>query len=71
MPPLPTLTGKELIGILEKRGFGLAHVRGSHHIMKHPSGNRVAVPVHGQRAIPTGTLKGIMRQAGLTVHDLV
>lgn len=71
MPPLPTLTAQELIKILESRGYALAHVRGSHHVMKHPSGNRLSVPFHGKRPLAVGTLKGIMRQAGLTVDDLL
>ena len=40
------LTGKELIRILERFGFIVTGVSGSHHRMKHMDGRRVTVPVH-------------------------
>ena len=72
MPRLPQVSGKEMLRFLEKRGFFVARVKGSHHILKHPDRPelRVAVPVHGNRPLPVGTLRSILHQADLGVDDL-
>ena len=59
-----TLTGKELVKLLEQHGWKLDRIAGSHHIMK--KGNAVlSVPVHGNKALAAGLLSAILRQAGL------
>jgi predicted RNA binding protein YcfA (HicA-like mRNA interferase family) len=47
----PRLTAREIIGILERRGFALARSSGSHHIYKNASGRRVTVSVHGHEIL--------------------
>ena len=44
---------------------------GSHHILVHSSDPRrvVTVPFHGARSLKLGTLRNIIRQAGLTVEE--
>lgn len=57
---------------LEKAGFELVHVRGSHHYLRRPAGSRlVVVPVHGNRDLPVGTLRSVLRQAELTREELL
>jgi predicted RNA binding protein YcfA (HicA-like mRNA interferase family) len=70
MSSLPCISGKEAIGALEKAGFVVCRITGSHHIMKR-DGHRllVTVPVHGSCALKPGTLRGIIRSAGLTVEQ--
>ncbi len=34
-PKLPALTGAELIAVLERNGWYVARVKGSHHVMRH------------------------------------
>ncbi|NEO70365.1 type II toxin-antitoxin system HicA family toxin [Moorena sp. SIO3H5] len=46
MSQLPSLTGREIIAALEKAGFTVARVRGSHHILIHDDGRRTVIPVH-------------------------
>lgn len=47
---LPAVKPKQLIRVLEKRGWRLDRVRGSHHLMKHPVERRtIPVPVHNPR----------------------
>jgi predicted RNA binding protein YcfA (HicA-like mRNA interferase family) len=46
MPRLPSLDGKELVAALERLGFRVARVKGSHHILLHEDGRRTVVPVH-------------------------
>jgi predicted RNA binding protein YcfA (HicA-like mRNA interferase family) len=56
--------------ILEKRGWHLDRVNGSHHIYIHAGGGRVSVPVHGNADLKPGTQRNIMRDTGLTDADL-
>ncbi len=39
MPPLPSVPGKSVIKALERAGYSLISVNGSHHKMKSPSGS--------------------------------
>lgn len=72
MPRLPVLNGREVIRALERAGFVLDEIEGSHHVLIHESmARRVSVPVHGGRDLKPGTLRGIIRDAGLTVDEFV
>lgn len=69
---LPALTGRKLIRALERGGFVLIRVTGSHHLYEHPDhpGRIVPVPLHSgdlKRAL----LKAIIKQAGLTEAELI
>lgn len=71
MPKLPSVSGKTTLRFLEKRGFYSDHVSGSHHILKHPDRTelRVVVAIHGNRNLPTGTLRAILRQADIGLDE--
>ncbi|NLB01331.1 MAG: addiction module toxin, HicA family [Methanomicrobiales archaeon] len=70
MPKLPVLTAQKIIKILEKQGFVLDRVKGSHHLFYHPEAKRqVVVPVHG-REVPTGTLLENLKQAGIEREEI-
>ncbi|MFN5169764.1 MAG: type II toxin-antitoxin system HicA family toxin [Cyclobacteriaceae bacterium] len=63
------MTPKELIKILEGRGFVLKRVKGSHHIFQNPiSGKITVVPVH-KGDLPKGTFRAILKQAGISLED--
>ena len=65
------VSGKQLCKALERKGWRLARIHSSHHIYKNAAGTRTAsVPVHGNRTLPTGTQRGLMRTTGLTDNDL-
>jgi predicted RNA binding protein YcfA (HicA-like mRNA interferase family) len=66
MPKLPLVSGLELVKILKKFGFEKDHQTGSHMILRHADNphRRLTVPNH--REISRGTLRAIIRQAGLT-----
>lgn len=70
MPPVPAIRGGQLVKALEKAGFTTARVRGSHHVLRHPDGRTVAVPVHPGRDVPPGTLRNILRIINMTADDL-
>ena len=70
MAKLARLSGRKVIQKLERAGFAVTHIRGSHHYLKSEDGTRIAtVPVHGSKDVPVGTLYNIVaRQAGLSVE---
>ena len=68
---MKTVSGKRMCRVLEKLGWTLAHVTGSHHIYRHQAtGRRTSVPVHGNADLKPGTQRSIMRDAGLTDGNL-
>ncbi len=69
-PRLPTLTGHEVITVLQRHGFTIVRQSGSHNILRHEDGRRTTVPVHAGRDLGRGLLRQIMRDAKLTVDDL-
>ena len=70
MSRLPNATGRQVISALERAGFHVARVEGSHHHLTKPGHLWVVtVPVHAGRDIPSGTLRNILRQAGLTPEE--
>ena len=48
--------------MLERNGFSVVRVNGSHHRMKHIDGRITTVPVHKNDAIPKGLLRKIVRE---------
>ncbi len=68
---MPRISGKDLLRALRRLGFTEVRVRGSHHYLRRPGElNLVCVPVHGNRALPLGTLASILNQSGLSPEDL-
>ncbi len=66
MPKLPRVSGKKAIRTLEKLGFVQMRQRGSHVVLRKGAAGCV-VPLH--RELATGTLRGILRQAGVSVDE--
>lgn len=66
---LAGVSGKAVVRALERAGFRLERVTGSHHVLRRPDvpGTKVIIPVHGSHDLPPGTLRGIIAQSGLTV----
>jgi len=66
---LPVVSGKQLCKILGKIGYLADHQTGSHVILRHedPPYRRLTVPDH--KEIAKGTLRAVLRQAGLTVDE--
>lgn len=59
-----------MIRKLRRAGFVIVRTRGSMHQLKHPvTGHVTYVHVHGGKDIPVGTLRAIIKQAGLTVEE--
>ena len=62
MTRLPRVSGKDAVRALERGGFRLTHIRGSHHYLRGPDAVAlVVIPVHSNRDLPTGALRAILR----------
>lgn len=70
MPPVPAIRGERVVRALERAGFKVARISGSHHIMRHPDGRGTTVPVHTGRDVAKGTLRGILDDVGLSIDEL-
>lgn len=70
MTKLPVVKPSKLIKALERMGFQLDRVSGSHHHFKHPSDPTlfVSVPFHNKDLKP-GTLAAIIKQTGMSVDE--
>jgi len=68
MPKLPRVSGAQVVRALERLGFAVARQRGSHIVMRRGSTGCV-VPNH--RELKTGTLAGVLKQAGVSAEDFI
>jgi predicted RNA binding protein YcfA (HicA-like mRNA interferase family) len=66
-PALPVVGSAEVIAALAKAGFVQVSQRGSH-VKLRSGGRTVIVPMH--RELAAGTLRSVLRQAGLTPVEL-
>jgi predicted RNA binding protein YcfA (HicA-like mRNA interferase family) len=68
---LPAVDAKRAIRALRKAGFVVDRVAGSHYLLVDPNNpaRAVTVPYHGQRDLKPGTLRSILRQAGLSTEE--
>ncbi len=68
---LPGVPARKAIRALERCGWQLDRVKGSHHIFRHPDRpNRVSVPLHGG-SLKKGTLNAIIEGSGLTREEFL
>lgn len=67
---LPRLTAREMITILERKGFFLSRQSGSHKIYKDQRGRRVTVPFHTGKILHPKLISSIMKDADLDHKDL-
>ena len=68
MPPLPILSGTETVRNFERWGWNVVRQRGSHIIMTKP-GATVTLSVPNHPTVSRGTLRALIRNAGLTVAE--
>lgn len=67
---LPRLTAKELIRVLERKGWEYDRSRGSHHIYVHVATRRtLSVPV-ARRVMSIGTLSRLLKDAEISREEL-
>lgn len=64
-------SAKNLIYILEQRGFFFKRANGSHQLYYNPKTVKtVIVPMHGKKDLAKGTFFAILKQAGIDKSDI-
>jgi predicted RNA binding protein YcfA (HicA-like mRNA interferase family) len=68
---MKSVSGRDFIKVLERRGRQLLRVNGSNHIFgKAGSAVRLTVPIHGASPLKTGLLRHLMKLAELCERDI-
>lgn len=70
MPPVPIIRPADCIRALERLGWARSRQSGSHLTMTAGDGRILVVPIH-TGTLPRGTLRSIIRMAGVTVELFV
>jgi predicted RNA binding protein YcfA (HicA-like mRNA interferase family) len=66
-----SVSGRDLARIVERRGWTLLRVSGSHHIYGKPGSIvRLSIPIHGNTALKTGLLRHLLKMAEIDEGDL-
>jgi predicted RNA binding protein YcfA (HicA-like mRNA interferase family) len=66
-----TVTGKALGRALEKRGWLLLRISGSHHIYGRQGSNvRLSIPIHGNKPLMAGLANHLMKTAGIDPSEV-
>ena len=71
MPKLPVIRSKNLIKALEKIGFYKVRQSGSHVFVAHKDGRCTTIPIHSNRDIPNGTLRGILNDIKISKDEII
>ena len=70
MPKLPAVKPKKVIKILEKSGFQLMRIKGSHYIFYRKDRGIISVPYHNKELKP-GTLTDILKKADISIDQFL
>ena len=69
MAQLPLISGREVVGKFEKLGWQIA--RSGNHIILVKEGARASLSVPDHKEVARGTLRSLIRAAGLTVEEFI
>lgn len=65
------VSGKALVKAIERKGWSLVRVKGSHHIfVMLGRRERIVIPIHGNRPLKIGLLRALMKIAELEESDV-
>jgi predicted RNA binding protein YcfA (HicA-like mRNA interferase family) len=65
------VSGRDFARIVERRGWTLLRISGSHHIYgKSGSVVRLSIPIHGNKPLKTGLLRHLAKLAEISDDDL-
>ena len=68
---MKAFSGREFARLVERRGWQLLRVAGSHHIYgKAGSVVRLSIPIHGNRPLKIGLLRHLAKLAEISDEDL-
>ncbi|HWF19082.1 MAG TPA: type II toxin-antitoxin system HicA family toxin [Verrucomicrobiae bacterium] len=69
MSKLPVCSGHEAVRAFRQIGYEVDHQTGSHIILRHANMRRLTIPNH--RELAKGTLRAIIREAGITKEEFI
>jgi predicted RNA binding protein YcfA (HicA-like mRNA interferase family) len=68
---LKQISGKEFAKAIQRKGWMLSRVKGSHHIfVKEGRPERIVIPIHGNEPLKIGLLKSLLKIAELKVDEI-
>ena len=68
---MKSISGKQLARLLDKKGWELARIKGSHHVyIKKGHIERISIPIHGNKTLKIGLLRHVMKLAGIGEDEL-
>jgi len=70
VPPLPSLSGREVVQYFLQAGWRVARQRGSHIILVKDS-HIASLSVPDHKEVAKGTLRGLIRASGLAVDEFL
>jgi predicted RNA binding protein YcfA (HicA-like mRNA interferase family) len=70
MSSLPVLSGRQLVQVFVRLGWQVARQSGSHVILVKP-GNPATLSVPDHSEVARGTLRALIRRAGITVEEFL
>jgi len=66
-----SVSGKELASVVERHGWQLLRIHGSHHIYgRAGSVVRLSIPIHGNKLLKIGLLRHLLKLSGLEESNL-
>lgn len=69
---MKSISGKKLCKIVEKKGWILKKITGSHYIYENLAEDKIlSIPVHRNQDLKIATLKSLMKIANLSEDDLL
>ena len=72
MTRLGSYSGEQVVGAFKRAGWHVARRKGSHVIMKRKGFNATpSIPVHKGKDVKKGTLRDLIRDAGLSVEEFL
>jgi predicted RNA binding protein YcfA (HicA-like mRNA interferase family) len=72
MSRLPRVTARQVLSALQRAGFFIVRSKGSHHFLQHRDDptRRTVISVH-TGDMPQGTVRDILKQAGITREEFL
>ena len=68
---MKSVSGRDLARVVERRGWTLLRVSGSHHIYGKPGSIvRLSIPIHANTALKTGLLRHLLKMAEIDEAEL-
>ena len=65
------VSGKELARAVQKKGWIIVRIKGSHHVFTLTGRpERIVIPIHGNQPLKIGLLRSQMKIAGLVDDDM-